>query len=542
MLLMCVMSSCVQEEMGPCEQAKPEEDGVTLTLVIPTRAFHQAAAAQATNEEEMMSDIYLVAVSASDASNVTWIPLTSAMYVGKDDDYDVYKVKLDPGSYRFYTFANFDSYQSTVNWYESVDTETKIKDLSLDFTQVKLIVPPYLPMACVAENIQFKKGEEGTKRQVLEAEKYAVEISKDEDTRIYADMTFLCSKVRYTLLFNDTPDGFSSEFGNYSIRFDLPDHLPYVSNARKKTYLYAGHDLSAADGNDLFMDDEDIELNRFNWNVAEGEDYPKGPASMLTSWEGTDENWQALRQRVWQGVIYLPENITIGIARSQLNFPYKIDLYSDNYDNENYTESEYGNQKKSMLMFANGDETHYGESGDQYNSTALADPSSGLKRGYFYDLVAKVKTPDEIDLKFEFYYQIMEWHYVDENVTEDSSLAKIPTGLYLVGTFNEWFFRDEYEMIETPDGRWRSKERVSLPNNCQLRIRDYKKNTDLGKASSSSIMNNTGFAYGLTSGSNTNMQVTFGYTYNGYVYLKLMEPGDYDYWNTDWEYEIWVGN
>ena len=129
-----------------------------------------------------------------------------------------------------------------------------------------------------------------------------------------------------------------------------------------------------------------LELNRFKWSASERPNYPESAdAEDLEMWDGDLAEWNELSQKAWQGVVYLPENLSDN--KTVLTFPFSI--YTA--DGRILT----GFEPKQIVLFDN--------TGDH----SANDKPHGLERGKMYDIVARVKNPDYSILETD--YTVSDW-------------------------------------------------------------------------------------------------------------------------------------
>ncbi|MCH5242423.1 MAG: hypothetical protein J1F67_08355 [Muribaculaceae bacterium] len=386
-----------------------------------------------------------------------------------------YNLTLYPGRYRFYAFANCDLYVNNLYEAEGIYTEDYIKQLALYYTSDVPLKVAHLPMSCTPERIVYDNVDGNNlpvSSSTTDRLNNTVPIYKNTQANIHVNLKFMCSKVRYTILFDATQpteknnyyEGISSGFGNQSIRFyvdEMGENRPVATYLRKRTFLYTDLDDDKgrldADKNDPFIlnpststelpsdgyfgftrDDIDtkvisyanwpVPLNRYVWPEI-GDKYPLRPMDVLDLYTGTLDEWKALRQRAWQGVVYLPENQDDGIEKTEIHFPFVLDTYAQNIGTEDeipYTDGEVTGEYKTLKLFGNSSETQYeGKEGQTYKDEydeelQRKDYSSGLERGVFYDVVARVINPDKWDLKIIVYAKVEEWHDMEQNLTEDN--------------------------------------------------------------------------------------------------------------------------
>ena len=255
-------------------------------------------------------------------------------------EYSEYRIEFKPGKYRIYVVANLDQYIAT-NISASTE-ESYLENLILNFSPDKLPnTTDGLPMACLPAKV------DGADTDGI----ITVEAGKTKE--ILTDLTFLCAKVRYTILFDNSDGGFSREaFGASTVTFNSAS----LTGVIPSTPLYGSVNASA----DAFEVDP-IDLKAVNASNDLSDLAPNGFTPSATG-----------AQRAWQGTMYLPENLLTG-ARTVLHLGATLD---GNGANLSYT-----------VKLPN----NVGASGSS--------PENTLTRGHFYDLVGRVTTVgDQIDI------------------------------------------------------------------------------------------------------------------------------------------------
>lgn len=485
--LMPFFSSCINDDVTFSEEKIPE--GMTqISFILPdyegnaaqfgTRAFNTA-------EEGYMSNLYVVAIKyenwdvstgfdeiTDDSGNKSPIVYTFALnpvgikFEVGEKNYKLFNIALYPGKYKFGLVANVDLYLKRQKKISDFTKEEDLENIVLNFSEDTPLAPLHLPMACLPWEIQWS--DKDHKKQKTKEEDYLVPVLKGNETQIYADMQFLCSKVRYTILFDR--DGISSAFGNTWIRFNVDDtNRPTATNIRKQTKLVETSTGAEVDQVNYFVShlDDDSEkgwwsmsIDRFKWSEEEVDNYPKKPTSELDPWTGTTDDWIRQRQKVWQGVVYLPENdgdkyytseedengeaqnIEHQIAKTILRFPFHTK--ANDLDDTPWVESP---TPKEIILFGNDREEKYeglDNSGEYSNSFGEYE---GLKRNYFYDVVAKVKNPDQ-DMDIRIFISILPWHEIEQTIpNEDDLFNKDDSG---TSQLNE----DKYWNYNSSTGKW----------------------------------------------------------------------------------------
>lgn len=480
-------------EEGPSDLDNPE-GMAKVTLLIPDMdggASKFGTRALNVSEEGYMTNLYVIAVKYADiddAGNVTktYDPETAPVYtyslnpVGVNfqvgvNDYHSFNMLLYPGKYRFGVIANVDLYLSDrAKKISEFTRETDLKSIVLNYREDTPLMPRHLPMACLPENIKYSKDNGQTEISVKDEPNNLIVIDRNETRLILAHMSFLCSKVRYTIMFDKTPGtGISEAFGSSWIRFNVDDQKkPWATNIRKQTKLlrdYEGGDIYDPYDQIIKYTDADNRLQPSSWTISidrfyfdfrdefteeqnelitghtfEGLDYPKKYTSELIPWDGTTEDWIPRNRKIWQGVVYLPENLgnEADIDKTVLKFPYHTRINSQ----DDTPEVEADNPKE-ILLFGNPGEEKFDstDADDEYTKDLAHGEFTGLERDYMYDVVAKVVNPDDLSpLTVQVYVSIIPWHETDQNISESLPGSR-PTQDNLENNVNDW----EWESYET---------------------------------------------------------------------------------------------
>ena len=255
-------------------------------------------------------------------------------------EYSEYRIEFKPGKYRIYVVANLDQYIAT-NISASTE-ESYLENLILKFSPDKLPnTADGLPMACLPAEV------DGTDTDGI----ITVEAGKTKE--ILTDLTFLCAKVRYTILFDNSEGGFSREaFGASTVTFNSASLTGVIPSTPLTGAVNTPDGAFEVDPIDLKAVNDSKDLN----DLADPGFTPSATGA----------------QRAWQGTMYLPENLLPG-ARTVLHLGATLD---GNGANLSYT-----------VKLPN----NVGASGSS--------PENTLTRGHFYDLVGRVTTVgDQIDI------------------------------------------------------------------------------------------------------------------------------------------------
>lgn len=448
--------SCVADSSDCPEEFVVPEGMEKLTIRIPnfnggaadfnTRAFNES-------EEGYMSNLYVIAIKYAEVDGdilpesqrklytFALNPLGINFLPGEKDSngektYHTFNLALYPGRYKFALIANADLYLWRTQKISDFTQEKELQNIILYFSEDTPLAPLHLPMVCLPYNIQFTDAEHTNKTLVTEVDKdnYLVPITENNSTVVYADMSFLCAKVRYTILFDKTPNGISKAFGNSWIRFNVDDQQrPRAVNLRSYTRLHLepeistdkpnvsgeillsskssasgsvdGHSGATSQGKPAYWN---ISINRFKW-PSEGADYPQRPKSELEPWTGTTDEWITKEQKAWQGVVYLPENLlTDAEQKTVLEFPYYTKANSDDDTPEIPSEN-----PKKIYLFGNTKEHSYEYEGDK-NEYSSFEGQFLLDRNYMYDVVAKVVNPNDDEMDVQVFVSVIPWHEEDQ--------------------------------------------------------------------------------------------------------------------------------
>lgn len=315
---------------------------------------------------------------------------------GLEDGYRKYNISLNPGSYKFYIVSNLNRYlfqqdgdHSTFP--QSVSTEDDIRNLIINFTTSIPLEPGFLPMACMHEDIRVDKADAnplGPYGRVV--------IEQDKSKKIYADMHYLCAKVRYTILFDrsQAPDFGPNDLIDF-YRNTSTVAVPYVSNLRHSTAIadgvieepekdYITENSGTVSNWPLFLDRYVYPVmengkNLYTLNPEEDAELLRTTFNNLTPFSGT---WADNKdKRAWQGVTYLPENLLESNEENEdlytfLNFPYS------------FNNSQGANSPRKITLNWEHQKSDNASDGKEY----------GIKRAKSYDVYAIVKSPDEADM------------------------------------------------------------------------------------------------------------------------------------------------
>lgn len=247
--------------------------------------------------------------------------------LSSDNNYRVFYCDLKQGEYKIYLTANIPG----ISIYT---TEDQLKAKMLDFSNGNLPVQGELPLL-----YEYKNNEDNNK----------LEVSPNTSATITANMIFVCSKVKFSLRFDNTDTGFSkNSFG--SNRLKITSIM--VKDIVTKGGLFDGH------GNDGTQE-KMLTVNDFDFNKDQ--------------WSYTDS-------------LYLPENYNKG--------------------KNTYLEI------KGTELTSKGNETTITHTYKLLLGGEAGNKSGGnLERGTFYDMIARIKGKGKMDMDINM--SVFKWDLMD---------------------------------------------------------------------------------------------------------------------------------
>lgn len=389
-----LLASC-SNESEPKPQVLDDSNPV-LTLYIPntekmaSRADKDSYGSDVS--EAAIKSMYLYAFAATGVtgntavSNVIQLSGTPTGYDGYDSanninpgngDYKMYTVStLKPGTYNFFVLANLEDYldeTSLTKYTNKTLTKDDIDGLVLKFAADKLPLSdassnPKLPMICYYTDI--KTGTSATVATKVKAGEidgnYLLSASSQDP--IWVDLSVLCAKVRYTILFDN--DDFSSGFGSKVVGFDLGEEKTSLTNLlTEKAYKTGTADLLSTFPAYPKLDKANYPTTGSKYfNITSQQDSDDDLDDLgIGNWDDTEAT-----KRAWQGTVYVPENKS-GSAPKLTFTPLTGDIYG-----------------------TIGAATEY-------------EFTEGFENGNFYDVVMMVKNPGNIS--FSVYVKVNAWTY-----------------------------------------------------------------------------------------------------------------------------------
>ncbi|MDE6754739.1 MAG: hypothetical protein K2J82_09040, partial [Muribaculaceae bacterium] len=386
------------------------------------------------------------------------------------DDTSTVNVPLLPGEYKVYLVANVHEYLGTTRLFTK-DTdgnylpvkESVLKATVLNFADKindssSILLPGHLPMVCLASDVNEAKNE---KFNVL-----------DNDLKeLHCNLNFLCAKVRYTVLFDNTKDsGFSSTNGGQFTSTDFLDidgaTISQLGNSTKFADAAAADNLSGT---------YSIPLNKVYY-PANGTSYPAGKdennvvenADNKLSNLATTDFTATQAKRAWQGVVYLPENLNNSSDKlTTIDFDSKVGSFSNPY---------------SVKLF---------EGANEQSDKEIVP----LQRGKFYDLVLQAKSRTETEITFtvdDWNTEILEYdlrgpYYLQVGATTVKVTAGEPSYL--------WYDSDVTVKGVSPEITKNGKSYEIYDITCKNGEATIKVNTDIDSQWFDEIMNDSKYHY-----------------------------------------------
>lgn len=331
-------------------------DGIVLRIpnIEAATEFSSRATSEVAAAEGSLSDLWLV-VFKQDASGwkkVKCDDLSSGITKvssGQYSSYSDYKLDLEAGNYKFYLLGNLLSYlPSNYSYSSSINSEEDIFNLNLGFSGD--LTAGKLPMVSLSK---IKTSENATSEEGSSVAISATDMSQGKV--IYADLSFLCSKVRYTVLLDK--NDFSSSF--------IADRTLEVGN-------------NVAVGNVVKTTPVDAPLSAWDNQYLSGsvsasiasKAYPAEINANSSSLDLGGVSSASDSKRAWQGVVYLPENTNVN---GKTNLTLALD-----YVNPNSLEGKSSSTKLINLLPSASE-------GGNLSS------NEGIARGMMYDVILKVK-------------------------------------------------------------------------------------------------------------------------------------------------------
>lgn len=356
-------------------------DGIVLRIPDPqglaaatTRAQSNASQIDLLEKEGTINSLHLFAFSTGENGESIHLNLWGEDSIdlpvhnenGTYQNFDITETfKGKGGTWKFYVVANLEEYGVNI---ADIKSEEDLLNAELNFfkengenkeyllSQSKIEKEGGLPMACLASDMQFRT--EGGALSTVAGGQFA--IPSNGKAEIHADLTFLCSKVRYTIFFDKTVEPAQGVFGNLSFNLTEVD----AENVFAKGTTVGSDKTTEGDKATVSIKKNMLNACDYPDNAA---DYPEAGEEFkpLRDLEGNAD----FSKRAWQGVAYLPENSSAS--------------------------------KRTTLKFLANAVKENGEKGSDLKFTMPLLPAENdnfIKRGYAYDIVAKVTKVDELEV------------------------------------------------------------------------------------------------------------------------------------------------
>lgn len=253
--------------------------------------------------------------------------------LSSDNNYRVFYCDLKQGKYHIYMTANIPGISIHT-------TEEELKAKTLDFSNGHLPVQGKLPLLYIYNNNENNENNENNK---------TLEVSPNTSATITANMTFVCSKVQFSLCFDNTDTGFSNDsFGSNRLK---------ITSITVKDIVTKGG-LFDGKGNDGTQD-KTLTVKNVDFNTDK--------------WSYTD-------------FLYLPENY--------------------NKDKKTYIEIK-GTELTSAGRETRITHTYKLPLGGEAGNT----PGGDLERGAFYDMIARIKGKGKMDMDITM--SVFDWTLQD---------------------------------------------------------------------------------------------------------------------------------
>ena len=384
LLISMSLGSCISDNFGECDDLIDKDDATSLTIYIPNGNAEYVSRSGESDGENTINNLYFLAFPDGADTEGDTGKIKIQKLLGDDTDLNfnestnnyrsVTVTGLQKGLYNVYILANMDGYVDA-GIYPSVEalfktfiSSTQVEELVLNFADAttnkynsaNYLSESNLPMACLSN--QVKTGIEES--SLVSSGKFA--FSK-ENNELYADLNILCAKVRYTVLFDNTPESdkaFSKDFYSQNVDFKeiaFADNVPsqIQINRTPQTDYYIREGITGLPFKKVKYPDDSSSLLGSDAITYE----PDLSTEEEDLWE-TDAN-----QRAWQGTFYFPQtrtpvtSITVTPAET----------------------AEYVTDGKFNLP--------------------------RLERGRFYDVVAKLIKPSTYVFNVNIYVRINPWKY-----------------------------------------------------------------------------------------------------------------------------------
>lgn len=214
--------------------------------------------ADISGKEGDITDLWFFAYPIGEGKGEAVVRRIDINQLSSDNNYRVFYCDLKQGEYHIYLTANIPG----ISIYT---TEDQLKAKTLDFSNGNLPVLGKLPLL-----YEYKDNEDNNK----------LNVSPNTSATITANMTFVCSKVKFSLRFDNTDTGFSkNSFGSNRLKITSIT----VKDIVTKGGLFDGHGNNGTQEKMLTVNDFDF--NNDQWTYTDflylPENYNKGKNTYL---------------------------------------------------------------------------------------------------------------------------------------------------------------------------------------------------------------------------------------------------------------------
>ncbi|MDE6792256.1 MAG: hypothetical protein K2J48_04150 [Muribaculaceae bacterium] len=289
---------------------------------MPTRALEGGDPFETVQTEGKLTDLWLIAFDNDGnffkSDNI--LENLSPVKFKNETGHKTYNITdwfqgADGGAiYKLYLVANLGAYTSGTAW-QTPAKESDLMQTVLNFRNGETayllnhsnVKENGLPMACLNEEVSVKAT--GASAEVGKG----LTVVPGGNALITGNLKFLCSKVRYTLLFDNGDAGFSHDvFGTSALNL----------NSASVTGVCDGSQTVSIDSR---SPSGTFTLSSVALNKVEYPDNPTTyPSDEQKNTNLTVTTTQTGSKRAWQGVVYLPAN-TVETKPTTLNFTGDID-------------------------------------------------------------------------------------------------------------------------------------------------------------------------------------------------------------------------
>lgn len=350
------------------------------------------ATMRVTQKEATVESLWLYIFRASDGSlyhsenlagNVTTKTDDNKPYISSTAQEVRSALNIPADKYYFYMLANVDYYlPDGFGLANQSMTKSDLDDLKLQFKNSFVDREEALPMAALIKDFTIADGTAAN--NVTISDDGLVDI-KNGDVTLVANMTFLCSAVRYTFLFDNTAP---TSVGGTDQGFSFP-YTSILSNSLKvskftnKEVPLTSNASWSDDKKDTDTDEVPItsRLDKKTFPTTLS-DWTNAP-DFLNDYTGAETTFTS--KIAYQGMVYLPENCN---TTDKTTLTWNVTL--DGKTNKDFT----------IKLPNNG-----GENCDIHGENSSIEKGDFiLKRGHFYDVIGKVTSSG-----VAFYVKVKKW-------------------------------------------------------------------------------------------------------------------------------------